>query len=143
VYLSLSFFLSLTLSLSLSLSPSLKFTDSSSLHLVWEKWCSLSFFLSLSWSFFLVLKVHLNGSFETRTGPISSSRNSRRERDLYLVLESSRREVFGNHFPENFGNWWEMTGKLWCLVPTHPKFAVFVSFSKETWFLLPLQSLAY
>jgi len=36
-------------------------------------------------------------------GNLPSSRNLRRDRELYLVLECSWRERFGNHFHENFG----------------------------------------
>ena len=44
-----------------------------------------------------------------------SSRNSRQERELFLVPENSWREGGENNFHENFGNCREMTGKSWCL----------------------------
>ncbi len=32
------------------------------------------------------------------------------------IFQIYGREGFGNSFYENFGNWREMTGKLWCLI---------------------------
>jgi hypothetical protein len=58
------------------------------------------------------LNFHLKGKLETRARLFSSSRNLIRERELYLVLQSSWRERFGNHFSDNFGNCSERTGKL-------------------------------
>ncbi len=98
----------------------------------------LSFFCSSVWpsvrpSFFLLF-VHLsffclsvflfsfflfpvsNFSFQWKVHQFSSSRNSRRERELFIVPESRCRELFGNCFHENFGNWRDMTEKLWCLL---------------------------
>ncbi len=45
-----------------------------------------------------------------------SSRNSRRERELFSVPEHSWREGGESNFHENFGNCREMPGKSWCLV---------------------------
>jgi hypothetical protein len=46
----------------------------------------------------------------------TSSRNSRRDRELFLVPESRCREGDENSFHENSGNCWEMAGKSCCLV---------------------------
>jgi hypothetical protein len=103
-------YLSLSLSpLPLSLSRSLSLSISVSLSVCLSLFCS-SVRLSIRPSFFLFLVS--NFSFKTKVRHISSSRNSRRERELFLVPEHRRRDMFGNCFHENFGNWRDMTGKL-------------------------------
>ncbi len=83
----------------------------------------LSLFLSFLSSFYLFFFFFfilffssriscLNGKF----GIIFSSRNPRRDRELLQVPENEHREGFGNCFHENFGNFRDITGKLWCLV---------------------------
>ena len=72
--------------------------------------CFLFFF---SYFFFFSYRISL---FNGKSCHFSGSRTSRRERELFLVPETSCREVFGNHFHEKFGNCRDMTGKLWSLV---------------------------
>jgi hypothetical protein len=102
-------FISLYLSVCLSVSLSFSFSITFSLYIC------LSVNLSISLSFvrpcFFLFLVS-NFSFKTKVRHFSSSRNSRRERELFLVPENRWREVFGNCFHENFGNWRDMTGKL-------------------------------
>ncbi len=78
----------------------------------------LSIFLSVCRILFFFLFLVSNFSYNKKFLLFSSSRNSRRERELYLVPENRWREGFGNCFYENFGNCREMTGKLWCLLRT-------------------------
>jgi hypothetical protein len=113
-------FLSLPLSLSLSLTHTHTHTHILYLFLYISVCLSvrLSFVCpyvcpSVRVSFFLFLVS--NFPFKTKVSHFSSSRNSRRDRELFLVPENRWREVFGNCFHENFGNWRDMTGKLWCL----------------------------
>ena len=91
----------------------------------------LSFFLSFLHSFYLFSFFffilffssrisRLNGKF----GIIFNSRNPRRENE--------HREGFGNCFHENFGNWRDMTGKLWCLVPTNIRLEIIVYYQDIT-----------
>ncbi len=117
---SLSPFLPLSLFLFLSLFSNPVITNSpreeqSFLFLYLFISCFVSLFLSfrnLCW----ISKFPFKGKFEMRTTPLSSSLNLRSEWAVYLVLESSWREQFGNHFSENFGHPREMAGKSWCLV---------------------------
>jgi hypothetical protein len=53
----------------------------------------------------------LKGKCETRTSNLSSLKNLRIECKLYLAPKSSWQKWFRNHFYENYGNCWEMTGK--------------------------------
>ncbi len=78
----------------------------------------LSFINNLILSFFLsgLLFLVSNFSFNWKCLNFSSSQNSRREWELFIVPENRWREEFGNCFGENFGNCREMTEKLWCLV---------------------------
>ncbi len=102
LYRSLSLSLSFSFSLYICLSISLSFVRPSvhpSVHL----YIRPSFFLSFSRLEFLFLN---------KSSSFYSSRNSRRERELFLVPENKWRDMFGNCFHENFGNWRDMTGKL-------------------------------
>jgi hypothetical protein len=111
--LSLSFSFSITFSLYICLSVSL--SVSFSFFITFSLYICLSVYLSISLSFVrpcFVLFLVSNFSFKTKVHHFSSSRNSRREGELFLVPENRWREVFGNCFHENFGNWRDMTGKL-------------------------------
>ncbi len=78
-----------------------------------------SFFLSFFFLFFILFFSSriscLNGKF----GIIFSSGNPRQDREFFQVPDNEHREGFGNCFHENFGNFRDMTGKLWCLLWTH------------------------
>ncbi len=91
----------------------------------------LSLFLSFLPSFYLFFLFfilffssrisRLNGKF----GIIFSSRNPGRDRELFQVPENEHREGFGNCFHENFGNFRDMTGELWCLLCSLLKWKLF------------------
>jgi hypothetical protein len=96
-----------------------------------------SFFISLFLSFYFAFNRQLPNSksylshkkqvlcwfsrldfpFWVKSLQFSSSRNSRQDQELFLVPESRCREGDENSFHKNSGNWWEMAGKSWCLIP--------------------------
>ena len=70
----------------------------------------------------------------------SSSRNSRRERELFQVPESMWRDYFETYFHEIFGNRRDTAEKLWCLILschidtwTSPIQYIINIFSKTLW----------
>jgi hypothetical protein len=102
----LSFFVCLFLSLSFSLSHTL--CHSLALFVCFF----VSFFFSSYTFVFPVSNFSLNWKFFI----FSSSRNSRRERELFQVPESMWRDYFGTYFHEIFGNRRDTAEKLWCLM---------------------------
>jgi hypothetical protein len=75
----------------------------------------LFFRFFLFFSFFFLFSSRISLIFRN-SFIFSSSPNSRRDRELFLVPKNTCREVFGNCFYKIFGNWRDMTEKLWCLI---------------------------
>ena len=76
-----------------------------------------SYYLSLHLIVRLSACMYLQSGYKTQVENFENfspfcSRKRDRERELFLVPENRWREVFGNCFHENFGNWRDMTGKL-------------------------------
>jgi len=113
-------FLILHLSVSPSISPSVRQSIGPFLSfLSFPSILSFLFFrFFLFFCFFFLFSSRISLIFRN-SFIFSSSRNSRWERELFLIPENTCREVFGNCFSEIFGNWRDMTEKLWCLVPKH------------------------